>query len=33
MLILNELKLEKAQKAFTEFISTFKGKFYVKDAY
>lgn len=30
---INELKLEKAQKAFTEFISTFKGKFYVKDAY
>jgi tetratricopeptide (TPR) repeat protein len=30
---LNELKLEKAQKAYTEFVSTFKGKFYVKDAY
>jgi tetratricopeptide (TPR) repeat protein len=30
---INELKLEKAQKAFTEFVSTFKGKFYVKDAY
>lgn len=30
---INELRLEKAQKAFTEFVSTFKGKFYVKDAY
>jgi len=30
---INELKLEKAQKSFTEFISTFKGNFYVKDAY
>ena len=30
---INELKLEKAQKAFTEFVATFKGKFYVKDAY
>jgi tetratricopeptide (TPR) repeat protein len=30
---LNELKLEKAQKAYTEFVTTFKGKFYVKDAY
>ena len=30
---INELKLEKAQKAFTEFVSTFKGNFYVKDAY
>ena len=27
-----ELKLEKAQKAFSEFVTTFKGKFYVKDA-
>jgi len=30
---LNELKLDNAQKAFTEFIATFKGNFYVKDAY
>ena len=30
---LNELKLDKAQKAFTEFITTFKGNFYIKDAY
>jgi hypothetical protein len=30
---LNELKLDKAQKAFTEFIATFKGNFYIKDAY
>ena len=30
---INELKLEKAQKAFMEFVSTFKGNFYVKDAY
>ena len=30
---LNELKLDKAHKAFTEFIATFKGNFYVKDAY
>ena len=30
---INELKLDKAQKAFTEFIATFKGKFYMKDAY
>ena len=30
---LNELKLDKANKAFTEFIATFKGNFYVKDAY
>jgi len=30
---LNELKLDKAEKAFTEFTTTFKGKFYVKDAY
>jgi predicted Zn-dependent protease len=30
---LNELKLDKAQKALTEFIQNFKGKFYIKDAY
>ncbi len=30
---LNELKFDKAEKAFTEFISTFKGNFYIKDAY
>jgi tetratricopeptide (TPR) repeat protein len=30
---LNELKLDKAQKALTDFIQNFKGKFYVKDAY
>ena len=30
---INELKLEKAQKAFAEFVTTFKGNFYVKDAY
>ncbi|MFM1840893.1 MAG: hypothetical protein RIR47_942, partial [Bacteroidota bacterium] len=30
---LNELKLDKAQKAFSEFIATFKGNFYIKDAY
>lgn len=30
---LNELKLDKAHKAFTDFIATFKGNFYVKDAY
>ena len=30
---LNELKLDKAQKAFTEFIGTFKGNFYIKDSY
>lgn len=30
---LNELKLDKAQRAFTEFIATFKGNFYIKDAY
>jgi tetratricopeptide (TPR) repeat protein len=30
---LNELKFDRAQKAFTEFISTFKGNFYIKDAY
>ncbi len=30
---LNELKLDKAQKYLTDFTQTFKGKFYVKDAY
>ncbi len=30
---INELKLDKAQKALTDFTQTFKGKFYVKDAY
>ena len=30
---LNELKLDKAQKALTDFTQHFKGKFYVKDAY
>ncbi len=30
---LNELKLDKAQKAFTDFIASFKGNFYIKDAY
>ena len=30
---INELKLDKAQKAFTEFVTTFKGNFYVKDSY
>jgi tetratricopeptide (TPR) repeat protein len=30
---LNELKLDKAQKAFTDFIISFKGSFYIKDAY
>ena len=30
---LNELKLEKAQKYFTDFTQSFKGKFYIKDAY
>jgi hypothetical protein len=30
---LNELKLEKAQKAFIDFTQSFKGKFYVKDAF
>ena len=30
---INELKLDKAQKALTDFTQTFKGKFYVKDAF
>lgn len=30
---INELKLEKAQKSLLDFIQTFKGNFYVKDAY
>lgn len=30
---LNELKFDKAQKHFTDFIQSFKGKFYLKDAY
>lgn len=30
---INELKLDKAQKALSDFTQTFKGKFYVKDAY
>ncbi len=30
---LNELKLDKAHKAFAEFIASFKGNFYIKDAY
>lgn len=30
---LNELKLDKAQIAFLEFIYSFKGNFYIKDAY
>jgi len=30
---INELKLDKAQKSLLDFIQTFKGNFYVKDAY
>jgi tetratricopeptide (TPR) repeat protein len=30
---INELKLDKAQKSLIDFTQTFKGKFYVKDAY
>ena len=30
---LNELRFDKAEKAFTEFIHSFKGNFYIKDAY
>lgn len=30
---LNQLKLEVAQKALLDFVSNFKGQFYVKDAY
>ncbi len=30
---INELKLDKALKSLTDFTQTFKGKFYVKDAY
>ncbi len=30
---INELKFDKAQKALTDFVQSFKGKFYVKDAY
>jgi tetratricopeptide (TPR) repeat protein len=30
---INELKLDKAQKALTDFTQSFKGKFYLKDAY
>jgi hypothetical protein len=30
---LNELKLDKAEKCLLEFVNSFKGKFYVKDAY
>jgi hypothetical protein len=30
---INELKFDKAQKALTDFTQTFKGKFYVKDAF
>ncbi len=30
---INELKLDKAQKALTDFTQYFKGKFYIKDAY
>jgi tetratricopeptide (TPR) repeat protein len=29
----NELKLDKAQKYLTDFTQTFKGKFYIKDAF
>lgn len=30
---INELKLDKGQNALTQFTQTFKGKFYIKDAY
>ena len=30
---INELKLEKAQKSLLDFIQSFKGNFYIKDAY
>jgi tetratricopeptide (TPR) repeat protein len=30
---INELKLEKAQKSLIDFIQSFKGNFYIKDAY
>jgi tetratricopeptide (TPR) repeat protein len=30
---INELKLDKSQKSFIDFIQTFKGNFYIKDAY
>lgn len=29
----NEMKLDNAEKEFTQFINSFKGQFYVKDAY
>lgn len=30
---LNQLKIERAQKSFLDFINKFKGSFYIKDAY
>ena len=31
--LLNQLKLDLAQKALSDFVNSFKGQFYVKDAY